>query len=282
MARIDEAGEDRSRIEERLRKMVHRWPEVSGYHLNPEDEVVEGLVRALARSQMQHGRSYCPCRDLSGDPEVDKAKICPCQFHHEEIRRDSHCKCVLFVGDDYDPAKAYAPLEGVTATTELPAVRRRWITLYSNKWCSLSRRTKAWLNEQGLPFEEIDIDRNPDAARQVETWTGGYRSVPTLVIRQIVTEPMAFDLETLFVPSAAVMACILHVTRWCAFSRRARAWLTQRGVAAQVIDIEADAEAAERVRTWNDGNLSVPTMDLTLRLVEPHGQDLARALGLVR
>jgi len=45
---------------ERLRRMVHRWPEVSGCFLQPEEGVVEGIIRGLARSQIMHGRSYCP------------------------------------------------------------------------------------------------------------------------------------------------------------------------------------------------------------------------------
>lgn len=50
----------RNQIVERLRKMVQRYPEVSGYHLQPDASVVEGIVQGLARSQLAHGLSYCP------------------------------------------------------------------------------------------------------------------------------------------------------------------------------------------------------------------------------
>jgi len=49
-----------TQIFERLRKMVHRWPEVSGCYLQPEAHVVEGIIHGLARSQMMFGHSYCP------------------------------------------------------------------------------------------------------------------------------------------------------------------------------------------------------------------------------
>lgn len=52
--------EERPQVEERLRKMVQRWPQVSGYHLNPEPEVVEGIVQGLTRSVMAYGYPYCP------------------------------------------------------------------------------------------------------------------------------------------------------------------------------------------------------------------------------
>jgi ferredoxin-thioredoxin reductase catalytic subunit len=52
--------DERPRIVERLRKMVQRWPSVSGYHLNPDPTVVEGVVQGLVRSVMAHGVPYCP------------------------------------------------------------------------------------------------------------------------------------------------------------------------------------------------------------------------------
>ena len=52
--------EERNQIVERLRKMVHRWPEVSGCYLQPDATVVEGIIQGLTRSQLAHGLSYCP------------------------------------------------------------------------------------------------------------------------------------------------------------------------------------------------------------------------------
>ena len=52
--------EDRPKVEARLRKMVQRWPRVSGYYLNPEPTVVEGIVQGLVRSAMAFRYPYCP------------------------------------------------------------------------------------------------------------------------------------------------------------------------------------------------------------------------------
>ncbi len=52
--------EERPQIEERLRKMIRRWPQVSGYRLHPDPMVVEGIVQGLVRSVMRHGFPYCP------------------------------------------------------------------------------------------------------------------------------------------------------------------------------------------------------------------------------
>ncbi len=44
--------------------------------------------------------------------------------------------------------------------------------------CEVAKRV---LNEQGVPYREILIDRDPEAAARVEHWTG-FESVPTLVV----------------------------------------------------------------------------------------------------
>ena len=41
--------EERPKVEERLRRMVRRWPEVSGCLLQPDPDTVEGIVQALVR-----------------------------------------------------------------------------------------------------------------------------------------------------------------------------------------------------------------------------------------
>ncbi|MFH1084593.1 MAG: glutaredoxin domain-containing protein [Chloroflexota bacterium] len=274
--------EDQPKVEERLRKMTRRWPEITGYHLNPEPAVVEGIVRALVRHTMAHGYPYCPCRDLTGDPAQDRVNICPCQFHHEEIRTDGHCRCVLFVGDNYDSAKAYDPRGGAVRLDLLRSVRARRVTVYTTSWCFQSRRTKALLTSHGVTFEDVDIERNPEAARQVEAWNRGMRSVPTIAATLVVTEPSMQELESILgTPGVTPMRVTAHVTTWCGHSRRALAWLRERGIAYQAIDIEGDFAAAEKVRAWNKGYLSVPTIEIVLRATEPSSGNLERMLGLM-
>jgi glutaredoxin len=145
----------------------------------------------------------------------------------------------------------------------------------------MSKRAKSLLQRQDVPFTEIDIESDAAAARQVEAWNGGYRSVPTIVIRQIITEPTSAELEGILKAQGAVMmSCAANVTSWCAQSRRTLRWLEDQGIEAEVVDIERDAEAAQRVQGWNDGNLSVPTLDVTMRMTEPSGRALEAALGL--
>ena len=56
------------------------------------------------------------------------------------------------------------------------------ITLYSTTWCGDCRRTKRFLNEHGISYQEIDIDQDPASAQKVIDWSGGRRVIPTIRI----------------------------------------------------------------------------------------------------
>ncbi|WP_299024581.1 glutaredoxin domain-containing protein [uncultured Thermanaerothrix sp.] len=70
------------------------------------------------------------------------------------------------------------------------------ITLYGTTWCYGSRQARALLDQEGIPYHWIDIDRDLEARRVVEIINEGFRSVPTLVFPDgsVLVEP---DLETL-------------------------------------------------------------------------------------
>jgi mycoredoxin len=55
------------------------------------------------------------------------------------------------------------------------------LTMYSTSWCGYCRRLKLQLNEAGIPYREVDIDRDPEAAAFVAQANGGNQTVPTVV-----------------------------------------------------------------------------------------------------
>jgi mycoredoxin len=71
------------------------------------------------------------------------------------------------------------------------------ITMYSTPWCGYCRRLKRQLDQAGIPFSEVDIDRDPDAADYVQSVNGGNRTVPTLVFPDgtAQTNPTLSDVE---------------------------------------------------------------------------------------
>jgi len=82
---------------ENLIESYRKYAEANGFKLNPDKKVVERLVKGLLENEKKYGAKYCPCRRVTGNKEEDKPKICPCQWHREEIEKDGHCFCGLFV-----------------------------------------------------------------------------------------------------------------------------------------------------------------------------------------
>ncbi len=70
------------------------------------------------------------------------------------------------------------------------------IVLYSSKWCPACWWTKLFLSSHNAAYQELDIDRNTEAAFMVMEINDGFRSVPTLVIEGYgaITEPSNGDL----------------------------------------------------------------------------------------
>jgi mycoredoxin len=54
------------------------------------------------------------------------------------------------------------------------------ITIYSTGWCPDCRRAKAFLQQRGVKFEEVNIENDPDAERLVLLANNGRRRVPTV------------------------------------------------------------------------------------------------------
>lgn len=77
-------------------EFVEKYASRAGYKLNEDQEILTAVVEGLSRNKALHGKQYCPCRMLSGDPEEDRAKICPCKWHKEEIDKDGMCHCQLY------------------------------------------------------------------------------------------------------------------------------------------------------------------------------------------
>jgi mycoredoxin len=55
------------------------------------------------------------------------------------------------------------------------------VTMYSTTWCGYCRRLKLQMDQAGIVYTEVDIERDPDAARFVEGVNGGNQTVPTVV-----------------------------------------------------------------------------------------------------
>lgn len=86
-----------NKVTERVTHYARRGP----YELFPDAVVVRNLLAKMARNLVAYGKAYCPCREVTGHVRVDRLNICPCRSHHEDIARDGHCECRLFVNEEF-------------------------------------------------------------------------------------------------------------------------------------------------------------------------------------
>lgn len=82
---------------EELIKQYKEYAEKNGFQLNPNEKIVEAVVKGLLSREEKFGQKYCPCRRVTGNIEEDKKIICPCVYHKDEIQKDGHCHCNLYV-----------------------------------------------------------------------------------------------------------------------------------------------------------------------------------------
>ena len=54
-------------------------------------------------------------------------------------------------------------------------------TMYTTPWCGYCFRLKGQLDREGITYEMVDIEQQPDAAAIVESANNGNQTVPTLV-----------------------------------------------------------------------------------------------------
>ena len=85
---------------ERVTRAAERCARGGRVALQPDDALRRHVLRGLARNLIEHGRPYCPCREVTGDRDADRVNICPCRTHREEVARFGECECGLFVAAD--------------------------------------------------------------------------------------------------------------------------------------------------------------------------------------
>ena len=75
---------------------------------------------------------------------------------------------------------------------------------------------------------------------------------------------------------------VVYGAHWCRDTMRTANFLNYHGIPYTLVDVEEDAEAMEKVKEWNRGHLSTPTLDIEGRIAtEPSDEELAELLGLV-
>jgi len=83
------------KTEEFANKVVKQF----NWTFNPDEAVVERIIKGLTNNKLLHGKRYCPCFV----PQFNKDdRICPCKPAIEkEIPQDGVCHCGIFCTEEY-------------------------------------------------------------------------------------------------------------------------------------------------------------------------------------
>lgn len=53
------------------------------------------------------------------------------------------------------------------------------IIMYCRSWCPDCMRAKAWLNQRGIPYVEVDVEKNPEGLQRAKDLNQGALHTPT-------------------------------------------------------------------------------------------------------
>jgi glutaredoxin len=66
------------------------------------------------------------------------------------------------------------------------------VTMYSTSWCGYCRKARDTFTRQGIPFRELDIEKNTEAKQAYDALNG--RGVPLIIIDD--EQMTGFDIRT--------------------------------------------------------------------------------------
>ena len=82
------------KTEEFANKVIKQF----NWTFNPDEAVVERIIKGLTNNKLLHGKRYCPCFIPMGDKDD---RICPCKPAIEHEVAEGCCHCGIFC----NPAK---------------------------------------------------------------------------------------------------------------------------------------------------------------------------------
>lgn len=88
--------EEITKVAQEIRERLEKYLTEKEFYFNSDPDMVDSILKAMAKRREKLGADYCPCRRVTGDQEKDAQIICPCVYHEQEIEQDGHCHCHLF------------------------------------------------------------------------------------------------------------------------------------------------------------------------------------------
>jgi ferredoxin-thioredoxin reductase catalytic subunit/predicted Zn-ribbon and HTH transcriptional regulator len=85
---------------EKVRQRAESDAETYGYYLHPDPQFLQDLLEGLKKNEERYGYPSCPCRIATGNLELDRDIICPCDYRDPDVAEHGCCYCALYVRKD--------------------------------------------------------------------------------------------------------------------------------------------------------------------------------------
>ena len=82
---------------EETRKRAETDAKSYGYYLTPQPDLLQMFLEGLKTNEDRYGYPSCPCRLATGNFEVDRDIICPCDYRDPDVAEFGACYCRLYV-----------------------------------------------------------------------------------------------------------------------------------------------------------------------------------------
>jgi ferredoxin-thioredoxin reductase catalytic subunit len=116
---------------DKVRQRVESDARTYGYYLNPDPKFLQDLLEGLKSNEKRYGYPACPCRLGSGNLEIDRDIICPCDYRDPDVAEFGACFCALYVRKDVyegktpvQPVPERRPLEKQTRSYGVSSTSR--------------------------------------------------------------------------------------------------------------------------------------------------------------
>jgi ferredoxin-thioredoxin reductase catalytic chain len=144
---------------EKVRQRAEADAKTYGYYLNPDRDFLQDLLEGLRKNEERYGYPSCPCRLATGNLELDRDIICPCDYRDPDVADYGTCYCALYMRKDlYDGKTPITPIperrppekqtRTYTATTNTAASTEKTETKAPHAQTASTVNKKLWYCKQ--------------------------------------------------------------------------------------------------------------------------------------
>jgi ferredoxin-thioredoxin reductase catalytic chain len=132
---------------EKVRQRAESDAKTYGYYLNPDPDFLQDLLEGLRKNEERYGYPSCPCRLATGNLELDRDIICPCDYRDPDVAEYGTCYCALYMRKDL--------YEGKTPIVPIPERRppEKQTRAYTTTTSTTSAQTPEGTEAKPLPAQ---------------------------------------------------------------------------------------------------------------------------------